>query len=398
MKFFAARVGSVQPSMTLAISAKAGELRARGIDVVGFGVGEPDFDTPDNIKMAARKAIEAGFTKYTAASGIRELKEAVCAALQRERNLKYEPAEVLISCGAKHALYNIAQALFDRGDEVIIPSPYWVSYPDQVRLQEAVPRIVETREEDGFRLTGDLLRANLTDRTRAVVLNSPSNPTGCGYTLEQLREIAEVIVEKDLYVISDEIYDKLTYGGFVFHSIAELGAEVRKRTILVNGVSKTYAMTGWRIGWAVGPADVIRAMATIQSQSTSNPTSISQMAAVEALNGPQDTVAGMVREFDKRRRYMLERMNAVEGVSCVEPDGAFYLFPRVDSFYGSGYHGMRIESSLDLAEYLLKEARVAVVPGIAFGADAYFRLSYATSMEVIQKGLDRIEEAFGKLT
>ncbi len=398
MKSLAERVRSIKPSMTLAISAKAKELRAQGIDVVGFGAGEPDFDTPKNIKDAAVRALDAGFTKYTPASGTLELKEAVCQKMKRDNGLDYTPAQVLISCGAKHSLYNIAQALYEPGDEVIIPAPYWVSYPDQVLLQGAVPRIVETREEENFRLSGDLLRRSINGKTKALILNSPSNPTGCGYTLEDLKEIAEVAVEHDLYVISDEIYEKLVYGDFEFHSIAELGEEIKKRTIVVNGVSKSHSMTGWRIGWAIGPEEVIKPMSNIQSQSTSNPTSFAQKGAEEALNGPQEAVSMMVREFDKRREYMVDRLNDIEGVTCLNPDGAFYLFPRVDSLYGKKAGDRLIRTSIDLCDYLLNEAKVAAVPGGAFGADAYIRLSYATSMELIQTGLGRIEEAFKGLS
>jgi aspartate aminotransferase len=398
MKPLATRVGSVKPSMTLAISAQAKQLRADGVDVVGFGAGEPDFDTPQNIKDAASRAMESGFTKYTPASGTMELKQAVCAKMKQDNGLEYQPPQILISCGAKHSLYNIAQVLFDRGDEVLIPAPYWVSYPDQALLQEAVPKIIETREEENFRLTADLLGRHVTTRTKGLILNSPSNPTGCGYSLDELRELAEVIVAQDLYVISDEIYEKLVYGDFEFHSIAEIGEEVRKRTLVVNGVSKSHSMTGWRIGWTAGPENVIKAMSTVQSQSTSNPTSISQKAAEEALTGPQDAVAMMVREFDKRRVHIVERLNAMEGISCLMPQGAFYVFPRVDALYGKKHGDRMINSSMDLADYLLKEAAVAVVPGVAFGADAYIRLSYATSMETIEKGLSRLEEAFNRLS
>ncbi|MDX1763045.1 MAG: pyridoxal phosphate-dependent aminotransferase [bacterium] len=393
----ARRVGSVKPSMTLAISAQAKALRAQGVDVVGFGAGEPDFDTPENIKAAARQAIDEGFTKYTPASGIMELKEAICAKMQTDNGMAYGTDQILVSCGAKHSLYNIAQALFDPGDEIIIPAPYWVSYPDQALLQDAIPRIVETREEDNFRLTEDLLRAAITPKSKALILNSPSNPTGCGYTKAQLKEIRDVVVEHGLFVISDEIYEKLVYGKFEFHSIAQLDEEIKARTIVVNGVSKSHAMTGWRIGWAAGPADIIKAMSTIQSQSTSNPTSISQKAAVEALTGPQDAVTMMVGEFDKRRRAMVDLLNRMDGVSCLLPDGAFYVFARVDELYGKKYGNKPIRSSMEMADYLLNEAKVAVIPGVAFGADAYIRLSYATSMEVIEKGLSRMEAAFRSL-
>lgn len=398
MKSLAKRVSSIKPSVTLAISAKAKELRAQGVDVVGFGAGEPDFDTPQNIKDAAIRALEAGFTKYTPASGTMELKQAICDKMKKDNGLDYTPSQVLISCGAKHSLYNIAEALYGPGDEVIIPAPYWVSYPDQVLLQDSVPRILETREEDNFRLTADLLRKNITPKTKALILNSPSNPTGCGYSLDHLKEIAEVVVENDLYVISDEIYEKLVYGDFEFHSIAEVSEEVKQRTLVVNGVSKSHSMTGWRIGWAVGPEHVIKPMSNIQSQSTSNPTSIAQKGAEEALKGPQDAVGMMVGEFDKRRAYIVERLNGMEGISCLNPDGAFYVFPRVDALYGRKAGDAPIETSIDLCDYLLKEVKVAAVPGGAFGADAYIRLSYATSMEVIKKGLDRIEKAFKKFS
>ena len=398
MTSIAKRVGSVKPSMTLAISAKAKELRAQGVDVVGFGAGEPDFDTPENIKEAACRAIKEGFTKYTPASGTMELKEAICAKMQADNKLAYKPDQVIVSCGAKHSLYNIAQALFDPGDEIIIPAPYWVSYPDQALLQDAVPRIVETREEDNFRLTGELLRAAVTPRSKALILNSPSNPTGCGYTKAQLEEIRDVILEHELFVISDEIYEKLVYGNFQFHSIAELGEEIKARTLVVNGVSKSHAMTGWRIGWAAGPVNIIKAMSTIQSQSTSNPTSIAQKAALEALTGPQDAVTMMVGEFDKRRRAMVDRLNGMNGVSCLLPDGAFYVFARIDDLYGKKYKGKAINTSIEMADYLLNDARVAVVPGGAFGADGYIRLSYATSMEIIDKGLNRMEDAFRALS
>ncbi|NOY53836.1 MAG: pyridoxal phosphate-dependent aminotransferase [Deltaproteobacteria bacterium] len=397
MKSLANRVGSVKPSITLAISAKAKELRAQGVDVVGFGAGEPDFDTPENIKDAARRAIADGFTKYTPASGTLELKEAVCAKMKRDNGLDYAPSQVIVSCGAKHSLYNIAQTLFEAGDEVIIPAPYWVSYPDQVILQDARPKIVRTREEDGFRLTAELLRANISDKTKAVILNSPSNPTGCGYSLDHLKEIAEVIVEHDLYVISDEIYEKLVYDGFVFCSIAEVGDAVRERTLVVNGVSKSHSMTGWRIGWTAGPENIIRAMGTLQSQSTSNPNSIAQKAAEEALTGPQEAVSMMTGEFAKRRNYIVERLNAMEGVSCLMPVGAFYVFPRVSKLYGRKAGNHLIRSSLDLAAYLLDSSKVAVVPGSAFGDDDYIRLSYATSMEMIEKGMDRIDKSFRNL-
>ncbi len=393
----AKRATAIKPSPTLATAAKAKAMKAQGIDVVDFGVGEPDFDTPENVKQAGIKAIQSGFTKYTPAGGTDELKDAVIDKFKTDNNLAYERSQVLISCGAKHSLYNIAEALFDPGDEVIIPAPYWVSYPDQVLLNDAVPVIVETTAGEGFTLTAKKLEAAVTKKTKALVLNSPSNPTGLAYDRKTLEEIAAVAVRHHFYVISDEIYEKLLYDGFKHVSIASLGKEIKDLTIVVNGVSKSHAMTGWRIGYAAGPKDVLSAMANIQSQSTSNPCSISQKAAVEALRGPQDFIATMNVEFDKRRRSMVERLNTMKGVSCLMPVGAFYAFPDVSQLFGKSVNGKTIKGSAGLATYLLEDAQVALVSGDAFGAEAYIRLSYATSMENIQKGLDRIEKAFGRL-
>jgi len=393
----AKRAMAIKPSPTLATAAKAKAMKAQGIDVVDFGVGEPDFDTPENVKQAGIKAIQSGFTKYTPAGGTDELKDAVIDKFKKDNDLAYERSQVLISCGAKHSLYNIAEALFDPGDEVIIPAPYWVSYPDQVLLNDATPVIVETTAEEGFTLTAKKLEKAVTKKTKALVLNSPSNPTGLAYDRKTLEEIAAVAVRHQFYVISDEIYEKLLYDGFKHCSIASLGKEIKDLTIVVNGVSKSHAMTGWRIGYAAGPKDVLSAMANIQSQSTSNPCSISQKAAVEALRGPQDFIATMNIEFDKRRRTMVERLNAMKGVTCLMPVGAFYAFPDVSRLFGKSVNGKTIKGSADLAAYLLEDAQVALVSGDAFGAEAYIRLSYATSMENIQKGLDRIEKAFSRL-
>lgn len=388
---------SVKPSPTLAIDAKAKSLKASGVDVISFGVGEPDFDTPENIKEAAIKAIRSGFTKYTPVGGTDELKTAIIEKLKKDNGLIYEKNEIIVSCGAKHCLYNIAEALYDAGDEVILPAPYWVSYPDQIVLNSAAPVIVKTDEGNAFKITPEILEANLSKKTKALILNSPSNPTGLAYDRKSLEAIAEIAVKHDFYIISDEIYEKLIYDGFEHVSIASLGDEIKQRTIVVNGISKSYAMTGWRIGFAAGPKDIINAMTNIQSQSTSNPTSISQKAAVEALTGTQDFISKMVSEFDKRRKYMVEKLNSIKGVSCIKPVGAFYAFPNVSSYYGRSFKGNSIKSSMDLSAYLLDEAKVAVVPGAAFGDDRYIRLSYATSMENIQKGLDRIESALSNL-
>jgi len=388
----AKRAQAIQPSPTLAMAAKAKAMKAQGIDVVDFGVGEPDFDTPENVKQAGIRAIQLGFTKYTPAGGTDELKDAIVEKLKKDNGLQYERSQIIVSCGAKHSLYNIAEALFDPGDEVIIPSPYWVSYPDQVLLNDATPVIVETTEEEGFKMSAQKLAKAITSKTKALILNSPSNPTGLAYDKKTLEDIATLAVQKSIYVISDEIYEKLIYDGFTHTSIASLGQEIKNRTIVVNGVSKSHAMTGWRIGYAAGPKDVITAMTNIQSQSTSNPTSISQKAAVEALRGSQEFIRAMNAEFAARRTYMVDRLNRIKGFSCLMPVGAFYAFPRVSVLFGKNLNGKVIKNSADFAALLLDEAKVALVSGDAFGADAYIRLSYATSMEIIEKGLDRIEK------
>ncbi len=394
----AQRVKEIKPSPTLAVDAKAKALLAQGVDVIGFGAGEPDFDTPENIKDAAIKALKAGFTKYTPAGGTEELKKAVCQKLKKDNHLDYEPAEILISCGAKHSLYNICQALFEEGDEVLIPAPYWVSYPDMVLLAGATPVIIKTAEKTGFRITAADLEKALTKKTKALILNSPSNPTGASYTKEDLTAIAQVLLKTGITVISDEIYEKLVYDGFSFSSIASVDPKLKNQAIVVNGVSKSYSMTGWRIGYAAGPKPLITAMTNIQSQSTSNPTSISQKASLEALNGPQDFIQTMLKEFDRRRIYMVDRLNAMPGVSCFKPSGAFYAFPNFSGVFGRKAGSTTITDSTTLSQYLLESVNVAVVPGVAFGADENIRLSYATSFENIQKGLDRIQKAIEALT
>jgi aspartate aminotransferase len=391
------RVQQIKPSPTLTITAKAKALKAEGIDVIGFGAGEPDFETPNHIKKAAIKALEDGFTKYTPTSGIDELKDAIIRKFKRDNGLEYDRTQILVSCGGKHCVYNLAQVLFDTGDEVIIPSPYWVSYPPIVTLADAVPVILETTGRSGFKIDPDKLRRVITKRTKALILNSPCNPTGTTYTKGELKAIADIIVEQGIYVISDEIYEKIVYDGFEYVSIASLGEEIKERTIIVHGVSKTYSMTGWRIGFTAGPSSIIEAMNKIQGQSTSNPTSISQKASQEALEGPQDLVDVMVQEFQKRRNYIIARLNSLGGVTCLKPTGAFYAFPNFSSYLGKSFRGKPIEDSMDLADYLLDVARVAVVPGAAFGAEGFVRLSFATSMENIEAGMDRIEETLGEL-
>ncbi len=394
---FAQRVGKIQPSQTLAITAKANALRAEGRDVISFGAGEPDFETPLHIKEAAVDAIREGFTRYTPVGGIPELKDAIIEKLRRDNTLAYTRPEIVVSCGAKHVLYNLAQALFEEGDEVIIPSPFWVSYPDIILLTGATPVIMETRGDEGFKITPDRLAGTVTARTKALVLNSPSNPTGAAYTSDDLKALAEVVIERDILVISDEIYEKIVYDGFSFSSIAMVGEEAKNRSIVVNGVSKAYAMTGWRIGYAAGPEEIIAAMTKIQSQNTSNPTSISQKAAVEALNGDQKDVDEMVEAFALRRNYIVDTLNGMAGVSCFNPQGAFYAFPNVSALYGKSYNGSPITGSASFAEYLLDAADVAVVPGVAFGSDDFIRLSYATSMDNIRKGMERIGDAVAQL-
>ncbi len=391
------RVKDIKPSSTLAISARANALRAEGVDVVSFGAGEPDFDTPQNIKDTAIRAINEGFTKYCPAGGTVELKEAIAEKFKKDNGLSYDIAQIIVSCGAKHSLYNIIQVILEEGTEIIIPAPYWLSYPPMALLAGADPVIINTREEEGFKITPAQLKKAITKKTRAIVLNSPSNPTGASYSKEELERIAEVAVEKNVFVISDEIYEKLIYDDSIFTSIASLSKEIYDLTITVNGVSKAYAMTGWRIGYAAGPREIIEAMTRTQSHSTSNPTSISLKAATEALKGPQETVEEMRKEFAKRRDYMVDRCNLVEGMSCPRPQGAFYVFPNISRLLGKGFGAKRINSSAELADYLLNTAKVAVVPGVDFGADNYLRLSYATSLDNIKKGMDRIEEAVAGL-
>ncbi len=391
------RVNKIKPSPTLAIDAKAKALKSQGLDVIGFGAGEPDFDTPDNIKEAARKAIETGFTKYTPVGGTDELKDAIIAKLKRDNALDYARNEISVACGAKHSLYNISQALVQEGDEVIIPAPYWVSYPDQVILAGGKPVFIETDEGAAFKITPEQLEKVITKNTRALILNSPCNPTGSTYSLDELKSLGEVCLRHDFAIITDDIYERLLYDNQTFYNIATALPALQPRVIVVNGVSKTYSMTGWRIGYAAGPADLISAMTKMQSQSTSNPCSIAQKAAVEALNGPQHAVASMVVEFEKRRTYIIDRLNAIPGVSCFKSTGAFYAFPNFSQIYGKSFEGKVICNSTDFAAYLLEQARVALVPGIAFGADKFVRLSYSTSMRNITEGLDRIDTAVRNL-
>ncbi|HEU4685902.1 MAG TPA: pyridoxal phosphate-dependent aminotransferase [Nitrospira sp.] len=393
----AARVARIAPSPTLAMAATAKAMAAQGIDVIDFSTGEPDFDTPAPVKAAAEAAIRAGFTKYTPSSGIEELRVAIADKLERELGLRYEKSQILVSCGAKHSLYNLAEAFLEAGDEIIIPTPYWVSYSDQALLNDATAVLLPTREDDGYAIDEHQLRRCITPRTKAILINSPCNPTGATYDRKTLESLAAIALEHDLLIISDEIYEKIIYDGLTHVSIATLGPDVAARTVIVNGVSKAYAMTGWRIGYAAGPKDLIQAMGNIQSQSTSNPCSISQKAAVAALREGEPFTVKMVEEFDRRRRAIVAGLNKIRGVSCRMPSGAFYAFPNIKGVLGKQGPRGPLKTPSELADYLLKEAHIAVVPGEPFGSDEHVRLSYATSMETITRGLARLDNALGRL-
>lgn len=392
------RCQRVTGSLTLAIDAKAKEMKQKGIDVVGFGAGEPDFDTPEHIRKAAKDALDLGKTRYTPAAGMPELRQAICDKLKRDNGLDYVPQQIVVSNGAKHSLFNSFQALLEEGDEVIVPGPYWVSYPEIVRMAGGVPVIVEGREENNFKPTIDDFRAAVTDKTRAVVINSPNNPNGFVFTREELQAIGDLAIEKDLSIVSDEIYEFLVYDGAEHISVASLSPEIKERTIVINGMSKAYAMTGWRIGYTASPLNAAKAMTNFQSHSTSCPNSIAQYAALTALSGPDDQLKSMVAEFDRRRRRIVELINEIPGLSCKPPKGAFYVMMNISGVFGKRYNGAPIVDSMSFTQLLLDNSHVAVVPGAGFGADAYVRLSYATSMENIEKGLARIKEFVGKLT
>jgi len=383
------RVLNLTPSPTLAITAKAKELRSQGIDVVSFGAGEPDFNTPENIIEAAVESMKKGFTKYTAAAGIPELKQAVIDKLQKDNGLTYGLDQVMITVGAKHALYNLFQVLCNPGDEVIIPIPYWVSYPEQVKLAEAVPVFVEGKAENEFKVTAEQLEEAITDKTKALILNSPNNPSGTVYTKQELEEIAAVCEKHDLFIVSDEIYEKLIYDGMEHVSIASLSEDAYKRTFVINGVSKPYSMTGWRIGYIAGDAKMIKAMTGIASHSTSNPVSFAQHGALEALTGPQNELEHMRREFDKRRTFVLDFISKIPGLKSFTPKGAFYVFIDVSEVLNSG--NKQYENADQWAEALLEEAKVAVIPGSGFGSPNFIRVSYATSLEQLEEGFKRIQ-------
>jgi len=386
------------PSPTLAITAKANALKAQGKDVISFGAGEPDFDTPQNVKDAAVAALARGDTKYTPSSGTVALKDAIIAKLKRDNGLTYGRTEIIVSCGAKHSIYNLMQAMLDPGDEVIVPSPYWVSYPEQVKLADGIPVIVPATEASGFLTSAAEIEAHFTPKTKLVIVNSPSNPTGAVYTPQALRDISDLCVGRGIYLMSDEIYEKILYTGAEFVSPASFSEAAKKLTITINGFSKAHSMTGWRLGYAAADLDIVAAMSKIQDQSTSNPTSIAQAGGVEALNGPQDAVETMRLAFQERRDVIVPALNNIPGIHCLNPQGAFYVFPNVSALYGKswtpeGDAPRTIGGSDDFAAYLLEKYEVAVIPGSGFGTDGNIRLSYATSMDNINRGIARIAEA-----
>jgi aspartate aminotransferase len=383
-----ARASALSPSLTLAIDSKAKQMKADGQDVVGFGAGEPDFDTPKHIKDAAIKALNDGFTKYTPASGIPELRQAIADKFKKENGLTYKPSQIIVSCGGKHSCYNVILATCQEGDEVIIPAPYWLSYPEMVKLANAKPVIVETTDKTEFKITPEQLRAAITPRTRLFILNSPSNPTGSVYTPEEIKTLGDICVEKDVLIMSDEIYEHLLYDGVTHKSVASFSPAHFEHTIIVHGFAKAWSMTGWRLGWLAAPEPIAKAIDAIQSHSTSNPTSFAQKGAVAALTGPQDHLQLWLAEFNKRRTFAWKKLNSIPGISCVNVKGAFYLFPNIAK---TGLN------STDFCARLLEAEKVAAVPGIAFGADDYIRLSYATSMANIEKGLERIERFVSSL-
>ncbi|HOA63142.1 MAG TPA: pyridoxal phosphate-dependent aminotransferase [Verrucomicrobiota bacterium] len=376
------QAAALSPSLTLAIDAKAKQMKADGLDVVGFGAGEPDFDTPQHIKEAAVKALADGFTKYTPSSGILELRQAIADKFKRDNGLTYKPSQIIVSCGGKHSCFNTVMATCQAGDEVIIPSPYWLSYPEMVKLAGAKPVIVPTTDATEFKITPDQLRAAITPRTRLFVLNSPSNPTGSLYAPDELKALGDICVERDVLILSDEIYEKLVYDGAQHVSVASFSPAHYAHTIVTHGFAKAYSMTGWRLGFMAAPEPVAKAVDAIQSHSTSNPTSFAQKGAVAALNGPQDHLNSWLAEYSKRRGYAHQRLSSMPGITCVNAKGAFYLFPNISRL------GLK---STEFCARLLEQEKVAAVPGIAFGADDYVRISYATSMVNIQKGLDRME-------
>jgi aspartate aminotransferase len=397
MKPLSQKINKIQPSATLSITAKAKQLQSKGIKVINFGAGEPDFDTPQNVKQKLIEALNKGFTKYTPTAGIPELKQAIVEKLKQENNLEYTPDEVIVCCGAKHAIFNAVCALVDDGDEVLVPSPYWVSYPEMVNFAGGKFIPIPTDEKTNFKITSEILKKYITPKTKLLILNYPSNPTGMTYTKEELEDIAKVLVENQIYCISDEIYEKLVYDGLTHTSIASLNEEIKKLTITINGLSKAYSMTGWRVGYACGPKETIKAMNNLQDHSTSNITTFVQYASVEALKNSAQFVSMMVSEFEKRRNYIVEEINKIPYLKTIKPQGAFYVWVNIKELKGKKFNSQVITDSLKLSEILLEEAKVAVIPGYAFGYDEYIRLSYATSLEDIKEGIENIKNFVTKL-
>ena len=391
MSIISDSVKRIKPSPTIAVTQKARELKASGKDVIGLGAGEPDFDTPDNIKEAAIKAIKDGDTKYTAVDGTLALKEAIVNKFKRENNLEYTTDQITVGAGGKHVIYNLMMATLNKGDEVLIPAPYWVSYPDITLLAGATPIAVECPEDQDFKITAKDLESKITNNTKWLILNSPSNPTGSTYSEQEIKNLSQVLKRNPhVNILSDDIYEHITYGGFKFFTIAQI-PELKNRVVTMNGVSKSYAMTGWRIGYAAGPKEIIKAMAKIQSQSTTNPSSISQAAAVEALNGNQDFIPIRAKAFEERRDFVVNSLNSIDGINCLKPDGAFYVFPSCKDLIGKkDINGKKIENDTDFVQSLLENNGIAVVQGSAFGLEGYFRISYATSMENLEKALKKI--------
>ncbi len=387
---------NLSPSMTLSIAAKASELKAQGKDVIGFGVGEPDFNTPKHIIDKAIEAMNKGITGYTAASGTPELKKAICNKLKKDNGLEYSPNQIIVSNGAKHSIYNALQAICNPGDEVLVGIPYWVSYPELVKMADAEPVFIEGKEENEFKMTPEGIKEKITPKTKAILLNSPGNPTGTVYTKAELRAIAELMAEHNIVIISDEIYEKLIYGNEEHVSVASFNEKIKDLTIVVNGLSKGYAMTGWRIGYTASNKEIAKVMGNIQSHATSNPNTMAQYASVEALEGDQSSIEEMKVEFNKRRRFMVKRINDIKGVSCIEPQGAFYVMMNIKELKGKTIAGKVVKDSIEIAEVILEKAQVALVPGIAFGSDDYLRLSYANSLENIESGLNRIDDFLSK--
>ena len=394
----ASRVTQIAPSPTLAVNAKAKALKAAGADILNFSVGEPDFDTPPHVCEAGKKAIDDGHTRYTAVPGIPELREAVVSRFKEDHGWEYTPEQIQVCCGGKHGLYNIFQAVINDGDEVLIPAPYWVSYPPMVQLAGGVPVIVPLDEKDDFDLNPDILNQYATDKTRAIIINSPSNPTGSLFSADALEAIGKMALERGWLIITDDIYETITYLDGHLPHILDVDAALKEQTVILNGVSKSFAMTGWRIGYSAGPAHIIKAMNKIQSQSTSNPSAPAQYAALAALTGPQDFPQTMQKAFLPRRDFFVQDLESIEGVTCVNPNGAFYVFPNFSAYYGKSFNGKAINDSVAMADYFLDEAKVASVPGAAFGADDFIRFSFATSMEVIQQGMKRIKTALSQLS